>query len=59
MNFKLGIKDEYNVGCTDLKQVFEKLRNESNQKICDLTSVEIKELTRKGGASERDEVFCE
>jgi hypothetical protein len=55
MNFKLGIKDEFNVGCTDIKQVLEKIRSEAtNTKPCNLSTVEIKELTRKGGASERD-----
>ena len=26
MNFRLGIKDEYNQGCTELKQVLERVR---------------------------------
>ena len=50
MNFKLGIKDEFNEGCTEIKQVLEKIRSEAMQtKPCNLSTVEIKELTRKGG----------
>jgi len=29
MNFKLGIKDEFNVGCTEIKQVLENIRNQA------------------------------
>jgi len=27
LNFKLGIKDEFTTGCTDVKQVLERVRN--------------------------------
>lgn len=47
MNFKLGISDEYNRGCTDIKQVLANIRNE--QTISSLSQVEIKELTKRGG----------
>lgn len=54
MNFRLGIKDEYNQGCTELKQVLERVRKDQKQ-ASSLTTIEIKELTRR----DKDEVYEE
>lgn len=31
LNYKLGIKDDYNQGCTDLKQVLDRVRNHGKE----------------------------
>ena len=50
MNFRLGIADEYNKGCTDIKQVLNNVHNQNP--VSSLSTVEIKELTRRGGEGE-------
>ena len=48
LNFKLGIKDEFTTGCTDIKQVLERVRSKKSEPVSSLSAVEIKELTRRG-----------
>ena len=50
LNFKLGIKDEFNQGCTEMKQVLDRVRNynSKNDKVSSLSAIEIKELTKRG-----------
>ncbi len=51
LNFKLGIKDEFNTGCTEMKQVLDRVRNQNknNEPASSLSAIEIKELTKRGG----------
>ena len=48
LNFKLGIKDEFTTGCTDIKQVLERVRAKKTEPVSSLSAVEIKELTKRG-----------
>lgn len=53
LNFKLGIKDEFTIGCTDIKQVLERVRSKQTEPVSSLSAVEIREMTK------RDDEFYE